>query len=758
MTVNQFSRSGRRPFGWLALSALFVLALVGSGSTGAPATPSLLPPGALAPLDRQRSLAIKIARILEGEHYRRTDIDDTMSEAVFKLYLDSLDSQRSYFLASDISEFKKWERSFDEMIHEGNMERAFAMYARFQQRNRERIQHAVKLLDTEPDWTLDEAFEFDREKAPWPQTAKELDELWRKRVKNDALSLTLTGKNWQETAELLRKRYERSLKRSEQINADEVFELVMNAYARAFDPHSNYFGVRNSEEYRIQMSLSYEGIGATLQSDDEYASIVNLLPGGPAALAGTLGIKDRITAIAQGKDGDFEDVIGWRLDDVVQKIRGKGGTVVRFHVLPAGAAPGSPEKTVELTRGRVTLESQAAKKQRKTVTRNGKELSIGVISVPGFYSDTDAQQRGDKEYRSTTRDVTRLLEELRKEGPLDGLILDLRDDGGGFLPEATALTGLFIDKGPVVLLKDSTGKIDQLDDPSPGSVYGGPLLVLVNRTSASASEIFAGAIQDYGRGYVVGQRTFGKGTVQNLLPLVNRWQQNSGQEGQLTVTIGKFYRVTGASTQHRGVEPDIILPSAIDEDEVGESSLDAALPWDTIPSATFQRFQSPAPLPALAVLEQSEAERRKADASYQWLVQSIAADEKLRKRKSISLNLAKRKAERDSLNAERLKLENARRAALGKPAFASLEEMEKAAAEAAAPLKTTDLKPNALTPEEFETLKRVEEGKRSAAVAADKPPDVLLDRTNEIMGDIITAVGSAPARSRPVLQSGGATL
>lgn len=726
MTVNQLSRSARHPFGWLALSALFVLAIVGSGSTGAPATPSLLPPGALAPSDRHPRLARQIANILEGGHYRRARIDDKMSEEIFKVFLDSLDSQRSYFLASDVSEFRKWERSFDDMIHEGNMERAFAMYARYQQRNRERIQHAVKLLDTEPDWTVDENFEFDRESAPWPETTKELDELWRKRVKNDALSLTLTGKNWKETSELLRKRYERSLKRSEQINADEVFELAMNAYARTYDPHTNYFGARNSEEYKIQMSLSYEGIGATLQSDDEYASIVNLLPGGPAALAGTLGIKDRITAIAQGKDGEFEDVIGWRLDDVVQKIRGKGGTVVRFHVLPAGAAPGSPEKTVELTRGKVTLESQAAKKQRKTVTRDGKELNIGVISVPGFYADTEAQARGERDYRSTTRDVTRLLEELRKEGAVDGLILDLRADGGGFLPEAQSLTGLFIDKGPVVLLKDSDGKIEQLDDPSPGSIYGGPLVVLVDRYSASASEIFAGAIQDYGRGYVVGQRTFGKGTVQNLLPLTDRWTQNPA-EGQLTITIGKFYRVTGASTQHRGVEPDIVLPSAIDLDEVGESSLDAALPWDTIPSANFQRFASPAPLPAVPVLDRNEAERSRADASFQWLVQSIAADEKLRERKSISLNLAKRKAERDALEADRLKRENARRTAMGKPAFATMEELEAAATEEA---------------------------------SADKAPDVLLDRTAEIMGDIVTAVGSAPpARTRPLVQStGGVTL
>jgi carboxyl-terminal processing protease len=321
--------------------------------------------------------------------------------------------------------------------------------------------------------------------------------------------------------------------------------------------------------------------------------------------------------------------------------------------------------------------------------------------------------------------VARLLDELRKEGAVDGLILDLRADGGGFLPEAQSLTGLFIDKGPVVLLKDSDGKIDQLEDPSPGSLYDGPLVVLVDRYSASASEIFAGAIQDYGRGYVVGQRTFGKGTVQNLVPLRDLWNQNPA-EGQLTITIGKFYRVTGASTQHRGVEPDIILPSAIDLEEVGESSLEAALPWDTIRSANFQRSQASGSIPAASILESKEAERNKADANFQWLVQSIAADEKLRERKSVSLNLDKRKAERDTLEADRLKRENVRRAALGKPQIAKLEELDAAATEEA---------------------------------ASDKAPDILLDRTTEIMGDIVTAAGSAPARTRPLAQSsGGVTL
>jgi carboxyl-terminal processing protease len=711
MSSTYLPRRAHRPMGWLALSAMVSLVLAGSSSTSAPATTSILPQGALAPAERQRLLARRIGSILEQAHYRRAAIDDRMSADIFERYIESLDSQRSYFLASDIAEFGTWQNRFDDMVRSGDVEPAFLMYARFQQRNRERIQHAVELLQTEPDWTLDESFEFDREKAPWPATAAELNELWRKRVKSDGLSLLLAGKSWAEATDTLRKRYERVLKRSEQVTADEVFENLMNAYARTFDPHSNYFSARNSEEYRIQMSLSYEGIGATLQPDDEYAKIINLLPGGPAAAAGTLGINDRIIAIAQGKDGVFQDVIGWRLDDVVQLIRGKGGTQVRFHVLPAGAAPGSPEKTIELTRGKVTLEGQAAKKERRAVTRNGKTLQIGVISVPGFYRDVEAENQGDKNYRSTTRDVQNLLDELRTEGPLDGLVLDLRDDGGGFLPEATALTGLFIDKGPVVQLKDYTGRIEVLDDPSPGTVYDGPLVVLVNRNSASASEIFAGAIQDYGRGYVVGQRTFGKGTVQNLLPL-DRWTQKP-VEGQLTVTIGKFYRITGESTQHRGVEPDIILPSAIDMNEVGESSLPAALPWDRIAPASFQRVATPKAIPAALALDRSEAARNQSNPDYQWLVNTISATEKLRTQKSLSLNLAKRKQERESFDADRLKRENERRAAQGKPTVPDLQTLD----------STTEDSPHAV-------------------------PDIVLARTAEIMGDIVAGNGaSAPDRA-----------
>jgi carboxyl-terminal processing protease len=694
--------------GTIALSALLVLTLTGAGSTGAPAGADALPAGTLVPAERQRLLARRIGVILEQAHYRRAAIDDRMSAEIFQRYIDSLDGQRSYFLASDIAEFSVWKDRFDDMIRSGDVGPAFAMYARLQQRNQERIKHSLALLATEPDFTVDESFEFERKNAPWPATAAELDELWRKRVKNDAISLLLTGSTWTEAAEKLKTRYEGVLKRAGKVTADEVFENLMNAYARTFDPHSNYFSARNSEEYRMQMSLSYEGIGATLQSEDDYAQIVNLLPGGPAAAAGTLGIKDRITGIAQGKEGSFEDVIGWRLDDVVQKIRGKGGTLVRLQVLPAGAAPGSPEKIIELTRGKVTLENQAAKKERRLITRNGKQLAIGVINVPSFYRDVDQESKGDDDYRSTTRDVARLIDELKKEGPLDGLILDLRGDGGGFLPEATALTGLFIDKGPVVQLKDYTGRVEVLDDPTPGTAYDGPLVVLIDRYSASASEIFAGAIQDYGRGYIVGQRSFGKGTVQNLIPL-DRWTQKP-VEGQLTVTIGKFYRVTGESTQHRGVEPDIVLPSPIALDEVGESSLEAALPWDRIAPASFQRFAAPAPVPTAVALDRSESARGKADPDFRWLVNSIAANDKLREQKSVSLNLAKRKTEREQLDAAQLQRENERRAAQGKPAFATLVDLEK-----------------------------------SEEVSGDAAPDILLDRTSQIMGDIVAGIGPEPS-------------
>ncbi|MBV9911219.1 MAG: PDZ domain-containing protein, partial [Sinobacteraceae bacterium] len=386
-----------------------MLALSLAGSARAPASPSILPPGAIAPTDAQRSTARKIGRILEEAHYSRAPIDKKMSEQVFQRYLDFLDPQHSYFLASDIAEFQAYRLKFDDMIRTGEIDPAYLIFARFQQRNRDRIQHAIDLLKSEPDWTVNESFDFDRTKAAWVQSEADLNELWRKRVKNDALSLLLTGKSWSDAADLLRKRYERVLKRVDQVSPEDVFENLMNAYAHSFDPHSSYFSPRNSEEYRIQMSLNYEGIGASLQLVDDYVTIMNVIEGGPAAVAATLNQNDRITAVGQGKEGELKDVIGWRLDDVVQLIRGKAGTTVRLQVLPAGAAPGSKEKTLEFVRNKVTLEAQAAHKEVKNIQRGGRALKIGVITVPGFYQDIAAQNAGDQNFRSTTRDVLKLL-------------------------------------------------------------------------------------------------------------------------------------------------------------------------------------------------------------------------------------------------------------------------------------------------------------------------------------------------------------
>ena len=690
------SKPLRRSSGWIAASVLTILALALVGSARAPASTSILPAGAIAPTEAQRATARKIGRILEEAHYSRAPIDDKMSELVYQRYLDFLDSQRSYFLASDVNEFSAYRLKFDDMIRTGDIEPAYLIFNRFQQRNRERMEAAIGMLKAEPDWTVNESFEFDRAKAPWPTTPADMQELWRKRVKNDALSLMLTGKQWPEVSDLLKKRYERVLKRVDQITTEDVFENLMNAYARSFDPHSSYFSPRNSEEYRIQMSLNYEGIGASLQLVDDYVTIMNVIEGGPAAVAGTLNTNDRITGVGQGKDGTFTDVIGWRLDDVVQLIRGKAGTNVRLQVLAAGAAPGSKEKVLEFTRNKVTLEAQAAHKEVKNVTRNGKQLKIGVITVPGFYQDIAAQNAGDQNYRSTTRDVLKLINELKTEN-IDGLVLDLRGDGGGYLPEATALTGLFIDHGPVVQLRDTSGRLEVLDDPEPTPAYDGPLAVLTDRFSASASEIFAGAIQDYHRGVIIGQRTFGKGTVQNLVPL-DRWSQKP-TSGQLTVTIGKFYRVTGESTQHRGVEPDIQLPSPIDMKEVGESALDSALPWDRIPGVPFQTSTEATTVPPVAVLASEEDTRAQHDADYRWLVSDIAAIDTVREEKTLSLNLKVRRDERAKQDKERLDRENARRQAKNQPPYKTVEELDK---------------------------------------VKDDSPDIVLTQSAEIMADIVT--------------------
>ncbi|HLZ99430.1 MAG TPA: carboxy terminal-processing peptidase [Steroidobacteraceae bacterium] len=677
--------------------AVGLAALLGAAMTPPAAVPAA---AVLAPTEQQNYVARRVSDIIAREHYRRMPLDDRLSSLILDRYLDAIDGGRSYFYASDIAEFEKYRYELDDAIKSGDVEPAFVIFRRYQQRSRERMNYAIELLSKKPDFDIDETFNFDREKEPWPANTAEMNELWRKRVKNDALSLVTAGKQWPEVVDVLRKRYEHVAKRMDQSKPDDVFEAFMNAFVLSLDPHSNYFSARNSEEYNIQMSLSYEGIGASLQLTDDYVTVIDVIAGGPAAVSGKLSASDRITAVGEGKTGELVDVIGWRLDDVVQKIRGPGGTLVRLQLLPAGAAPGSAQKVVEFTRNRVSLEAQAAHKAMRTIVRNGRDVKVGIITVPSFYQDYDASRAGAKDYRSTTRDVQRLIGELRKDGA-EVLIMDLRANGGGYLPEAESLTGLFIDRGPVVQLRDTTGRIEVDDDPDPAVFYGGPMIVLVDRFSASASEIFAGAIQDYGRALIVGQQTYGKGTVQNAHPLNYTIFGRKPELGQLNVTIGKYYRITGESTQDRGVTPDIALPSLIDANEVGESTRDRALPWDHIEPASFKVEGDLKPI--AATLQKLHDERTANSADFRYLKEDIAALEAMRAQKTLSLNLKTREAERKRQETERLERENAWRSA-------------------------RDMKP----------VKTLDEIKDDAAAG------ILLDEASQIAADLATLAGRAP--------------
>ena len=632
--------------------------------------------GDLAPVPRHEKIGQLVTEFIQKSHYRHAVVDDDLSSQVLDRYIEALDNNRMYFLASDIAAFEQYRYLLDDMVRSEPLNPVFEMFDLYRTRVRQRLEFARTQLETEPDYTLDESYLFDREEVEWAESTDDLDELWRKRVKNDALSLALADKEWIDTQEVLEKRYGRFAKRMDQIKADDVFETFMNAVAHTLDPHSSYLSPRNSEEYRIQMSLSYFGIGASLQTEDDFVMVSNIIPGGPAAIDGSLQPKDKITAVAQGADGELVDVIGWRLDDVVQLIRGPAETVVRLQLMSAGALPGAEEKILTLTRNQVKLEEQAAKSEIVTVPRDGRDWSIGVIDVPSFYRDYRALSTGDKNYTRTTKDVKRLIGELEEQG-IDGLIVDLRNNGGGHLTEATALSGLFIDNGPVVQLRNSNGRISRLDDPDPVPrvAYTGPMAVLVNRYSASASEIFAAAMQDYARGVIIGQKTFGKGTVQNLYSL-DQYVRRPDDEGlgQLTLTIGKYYRVTGESTQHRGVDPDIPLPSPIDATVVGESVRDSALPWDTIRTT---QFRAGTPLePTIDSLIANHVSRAKDDPDFQYLLEGIRDVEEVRSRKTLSLNMEQRRLEREEDMANRLKRENQRRAALELEPLATVEELE----------------------------------------------------------------------------------
>jgi carboxyl-terminal processing protease len=658
------------PLLWIGGLALVVLAWPALGTNT-----ELDQTSFLYPEQRHENIGELITQFIEKQHYNNTAVDDELSSKVLDLFIESLDRNRLYLLEGDIEFFETYRYQLDDMVRSRPLDPVFEMYQVYQTRVRQRLEYALELLQKEPDFTVDESYQFDRSEEPWAKSSAELDELWRQRVKNDALNLALEGEPWEKTQEVLTKRYKGYLRRLDQVNNDDVFERFMNAFAHTLDPHSSYLSPRNSEEYRIQMSLSYFGIGASLQTEDDFVKIAGIIPGGPAAIDGRLKPEDRITGVGQGSGAEIVDVIGWRLDDVVELIRGPANSVVRLEIIPANALPGSPKKFIELTRDQVKLEEQAAKSDIVTVPREGREWRIGVIDVPSFYRDYPALSRGDKDFTSTTKDVKRLIGELEKEG-IDGLVIDLRGNGGGHLTEATALSGLFIDNGPVVQLRNGSGRISRLDDPDPVArvAYAGPLAVLVDRYSASASEIFAAAIQDYERGVIVGQQTFGKGTVQNLYALDQYMRREDDKGfGQLTLTIGKYYRVTGESTQHRGVDPDIELPSHINAELIGESVRDSALPWDRIATT---RFRAGKPLDGtIESLSTSYEQRAKDDPNFRYQLDMIRATEEITSRKTLSLNMEERRVEREQDLQRRLERENERRAALGIDPVESLDDI-----------------------------------------------------------------------------------
>lgn len=643
-------------------SPVLLLAAVAAASAGplalsAPSAPAL---GDLEPARGQSRILRETVALLEQGHLKKMELDDRFSEAVLERYLELLDRARSTFLAADVARFQeRFGRALDEAADRGDLEPAFAVYNVFLERAREQGEFMVGLLETELaglELDGDGTIEIDRSKAPWPASREEAEALWRKRFEDDVLRLRLADQDEEAVRKTLEKRYRGILTRISQTKSEDVLTVFANAITYVFDPHTVYFAPRLAENFGIEMSLSLEGIGALLGADGEYTQIQRLIPGGPAELSGELKPLDKITAVAQEGE-EPTDVVGWRLDDVVQLIRGPKGTRVRLAILSEGQ---EKPRTIELVRDKVKLEEQAAKSYLLEPEEGGPK--VGVIDLPAFYEDFSGARRGDPDYKSSSRDVAELVTELVAQGA-ESIVLDLRGNGGGSLPEAVALTGLFIGKQPVVQVRSAKGRTESLVSPV-DQLYDGPLVVMVDRLSASASEILAGAIQDYGRGLVVGTRTFGKGTVQNVVPVGG---------GQVNLTLAKFYRVSGASTQLRGVEPDIVLPDPWDEDEVGEDVERTALPYDTIEPARFRADRTiAAEVPELA---RTHAERAAADPDYRSQVRRIELGEELGAVTALPLNEAERRAWSEKREQLFLAIENERRAAHGEEPLADLDEL-----------------------------------------------------------------------------------
>ena len=639
----------------LAFSALLPLTLALAATNAARTAPV----DKFQPTDAQSASARLVYGVLSDSHYayRPMDLDDRLSADIFRRYLKSLDGQKLFFTQADINRFAPFRTGLDDAIKSQQLRPAYDMFDTYVRRVDERIAYARGLLKKPFDFSSKETWAYDREKVAWAPDAAALNEVWRKSVKNDVLRLKLSGRSQAEIVKTLDKRYATLASRVHELRGDDVFESFMNAYATAIDPHTSYMSPRSAENFNMQMRLSLEGIGAVLQRQDEFVVIRTIVPGGPAMRTGKVKVGDRIAAVGQGANGPMTDVVGWRIDDVVDLIRGDKGTQVRLDILPVDASIDGAHRLVTITREKVKLEEQAA--SQRIINTQGKK--IGIIELPGFYQDFEAKRRGDADARSATTDVARLLAQL-KAARVDGVVVDLRENGGGSLDEAIELTGLFIDRGPVVQVRESGGRVSVDSDDNRGVAWTGPLAVLVNRSSASASEIFAAAIQDYGRGLIVGEPTFGKGTVQNLIDLDRVTGRESPQFGQVKLTIAQFFRIDGGTTQHAGVVPDIQFPVTVDASEFGESTYDNALPATHIPAAMHTDLGNFGPIvPRLVALH---AARVAKDKEFGWWAQDVAQFRAERDKKLISLNEAERRGERDAQETKR-KTRDAERKALG---------------------------------------------------------------------------------------------
>lgn len=611
-----------------------------------------------------------ITTLLSRYHYRKFSLNDSLSSLTFDKFINMLDNGKNYFLASDIKEFEKNRYKIDDFLLNEEIEFFFDVYNKYLQRVKERIEFAKSALEKGLDFSTDENFIIKRDSINWFESREDLDKDWIKRIKNDALIYKLDGKDWDFIKSTLQKRYNNLLKFLTQNNAEDIFQLAMNSFTENIDPHTNYFSPSASDNFKIEMSLSLEGIGARLQTEDDYTKIFEIIPGGPADKSKQLKTDDKIIAVAQGEDGEFEDVIGWRINDVVKKIRGQKGTIVRLLIIPAGESLNSKPKEVKLVREKVKIEDQAAKSKIIEIKRDSKTYKIGVIDIPKFYTDFDARRKGE-EGKSTTKDVKNLLVDLKAKN-IDGLIIDLRNNGGGALNEAVELTGLFIKNGPVVQVRNSMNNIEVNSDTDTTIEYDGPLAVLINRFSASASEIFSSAIQDYNRGIIVGENSFGKGTVQNLIDLNMMASNRNEKYGQIKLTVAKFYRINGKTNQKYGVTPDILLPSYLSPNEFGEANQTSALQPDSIKPLSYKKYSNlKAYLDELRIKHQKRVSN---SPEFEYLTKQIEDYKSSRNTKFISLNEVFRRNEQKQREIEKLNLENYYRSKKGLPILEKLDK------------------------------------------------------------------------------------